>query len=209
MMASESCSFSIMNNLFALWTFLGLGLMVPAFYFPRLYQKIVIALMWTSMLVPFCNWLIYRNIKQKIDSTRWETWKDLRMTFLGRPGEMSSWEREHRGKNATKGANKKGSKEALNGDLRTFLVKTGDPKKPKIVLNPDILSHNAQTTMFAEAGPRKSIAWQLDRKNKKVYCGFTPYYFKDSAVAEAVDHNEHNIAYQLQLRHGDPPPPED
>jgi len=182
--------------------------MVPAFYFPRLYQKLVIALMWTSMLVPLYNWWIYRKLKQKIDSTRWTSWRDLRMTFLGLPGSISDWEREHKGKKDTKGANKKGSFGALNGGLRTFVVKYGDPKKPRIRLNPDILSHDAQATTYAEAGPGKSVPWQLDTRNKKIYCGLTPFYFQDTAIAKAIDHDEHNESYKWRLRHGDPPPEE-
>jgi len=203
MMASESCSFSAMNNLFALWTFLGLGLMVPAFYFPRLYQKLVIALMWTSMLVPFCNWLIYRNIKQKINLTQWETWKDLRMTFLGRPGSVSDWEQKHVKKEDTgKAANKNWWKHALSGDLRTFVVKNprADPKKPKIVLNPDILSPKAMKTTYDEAGPGKSVAWQFDARNQKVYCGLTPFYFQDTAIAKAIDYDKHNESYKIKMR---------
>ena len=135
------------------------------------------------------------------------------MTFLGRPGSVSDWEQKHVKKEDTgKAANKKGSQDVLNGDLRTFVVKKDNPKdskKPKIVLNPDILSHDAQTTTYAEAGPARKgrcEPWQFDAKNHYIYCGLHRNYYQDPAVAKAIDHNEHNEPYKRRVRHGDPPP---
>ena len=58
-------------------------------------------------------------------------------------------------------------------------------------------------TTYDEAGPGKSVPWQLDAKNKKIYCGLTPFYFQDAAIAKAVNRNEHNESYKRRLRHGD------
>ena len=130
------------------------------------------------------------------------------MTFLGRPGDISAWERDHKGKKDTKGANKKGSKDALNGDLRTFVVKTGDPKKPKIKLNPDILTKKAQDAIYTEAGPARKgrcEPWQFDEKNHYIYCGLHRNYYQDEAVAKAINHDEHNIPYKRRLDHGEKP----
>ena len=130
------------------------------------------------------------------------------MTFLGRPGSVSDWEQKHVKKEDTgKAANKKGSQDVLNGDLRTFVVKKDNPKdskKPKIVLNPDILSHDAQTTTYAEAGPARKgrcEPWQFDAKNHYIYCGLHRNYYQDSDVARAIDHDEHNMPYQRKKNH--------
>ena len=209
MMDSESCYTGLqMMTLFAFWTFLSMIVMVPAFYFSRYWQKIVIAVMWTSMLLPVRNAIRYYSVVRKIRSN-WKKKKDLRMTFLGRPGDISAWEREHKGKKDTKGANKKGSKDALNGDLRTFVVKTGDPEDPKIKLNPEILGpkgSKAMKTTYDEARKGRYEPWQFDAKNHYIYCGLHRNYYQDPAVAKAIDHNEHNEPYKRRVRHGDPPP---
>jgi len=158
MMDSESCSrgFQAMT-LFAYWTFLSMILMVPAFYFSRSWQKIAIAVMWTSMLIPLRNTIIYNLVLGKIRSN-WIHKRDLSMTFLGRPGSKSDWQRKHEGLSATAGksANKKGSMGALDADLRTFVVKTpGNERRPKIMLNPDVLSHAAQVATYYQAGTAK------------------------------------------------------
>ena len=133
------------------------------------------------------------------------------MTFLGRPGDISAWEREHKGKKDTKGANKKGSKDALNGDLRTFVVKEDnpeDPEKPKIKINPDILCKKAQDAIYVEAGPARKgrcEPWQFDKKNHYIYCGLHRNYYQDKKVAKAIDHDEHNIPYTRRLDHGEKP----
>ena len=163
-------------------------------------------MMWTSMLLPVRNAIRYYSVVRKIRSN-WTKKKDLRMTFLGRPGEISDWEQKHV-KMDTKGANKKGSKDALNGDLRTFVVRTGEGKKQKIELNPDILSHDAQMTTYAEARKGRYEPWQFDEKNHYIYCGLHRNYYQDPAVAKAIDHNEHNEPYKRRLRHDDPPPEE-
>ena len=198
-----------MMTLFAFWTFLSMIVMVPAFYFSRYWQKIVIAVMWTSMLLPVRNAIRYYSVVRKIRSN-WMQKKDLRMTFLGRPGEMSERMRKQQGKGDTgKTANTKGSKDALNGDLRTFVVRTGEGKKQKIVLNPDILGEEAMETTYNEAGHARKgrfEPWQFDAKNHYIYCGLHRNYYQDPAVAKAIDHDEHNEPYKRRLRHDDPPP---
>ena len=110
-----------------------------------------------------------------------------------------------------KAANKKGSQDVLNGDLRTFVVKIDNPKdkkKPKIVLNPDILSHDAQTTTNAEAGPARKgrcEPWQFDEKNHYIYCGLHRNYYQDSEYRKVIDHEKHNMPYKRRLRHGEKP----
>lgn len=164
MMDSESCSKGLqMMTLFAFWTFLSMIVMVPAFYFSRNRQKIAIAVMWASMLLPLRNAIRYYSVIRKIRSN-WIHKRDLRMTFLGRPGSISDWKRkhEHLGSTAGKDANKKGSQGAWDKDLRTFIVKTGDDKKPKIELNPDILTHAAQATTSCQAKRGRFEPWQFD-----------------------------------------------
>ena len=211
MMDSESCSrgFQAMT-LFAYWTFLSMILMVPAFYFSRSWQKIAIAVMWTSMLIPLRNTIIYNLVLGKIRSN-WIHKRDLSMTFLGRPGSKSDWKRKQEGLGATAGkdANKKGSQNALDPALRTFVVKGpgGDDKKPNIILNPDILSREAQATTYAEAGSAKRgrfEPWQFDAKNQYIYCGLHRNYFQDKEVRKVIDKNEHNMPYQRRLRHEPP-----
>ena len=146
---------------------------------------------------------------QKIQSN-WTQKLDLNMTFLGRPGELSR-RKERQRKHTGKTANKKGWQGALDKDLRTFVVKTGEGKKQKIRLNPDILSRDALMTTYAEAGhARKGRCepWQFDEKNHYIYCGFHRNYYQDYEFAQAVDHDEHNEPYKRRLRHGDPPPEE-
>ena len=130
------------------------------------------------------------------------------MTFLGRPNELSRRKEKQLNKTHTgKTANTKGSKGALNEHLRTFVVKKDnpkDPKKPKIVLNPEILSHNAQTTTNAEAGPARKgrcEPWQFDEKNHYIYCGLHRNYYQDSDVARAIDHDEHNVPFLRKKNH--------
>jgi hypothetical protein len=138
--------------------------------------------------------------------SNWTEKKDLRMTFLGRPGDISAWERNHvKKENTGKTANKKGSQGALSGDLRTFVVKTGDdPRSRRIRLNPDILSYNAQTTTYVEAGPARKgrcEPWQFDERNHYIYCGLHRNYYQDPAVAKAIDHDEHNVPFLRKKNH--------
>ena len=131
------------------------------------------------------------------------------MTFLGRPGSVSDWEQKHvKKKDTGKTANKKGSQDVLDGDLRTFVVNTGDRKNPKIELNPDILSRAAMDTTYAEAGPARKgrcEPWQFDAKNHYIYCGLHRNYYQDKDVAKAIDHDKHNEPYKRRLRHGEKP----
>ena len=129
------------------------------------------------------------------------------MTFLGRPGELSKnkekqLNKTHRGKSA----NKKGSWNALNGDLRTFVVKSGDRRSPKITLNPDLLSHEAMATTYDEARKGRYEPWQFDAKNHYIYCGLHRNYYQDSEYRKVIDHEKHNMPYKRRLRHDDPPP---
>ena len=205
MMDSESCSKGLqMMTLFAFWTFLSMIVMVPAFYFSRYWQKIVIAVMWTSMLLPVRNAIRYYSVVRKIRSN-WTQKLDLNMTFLGRPGELS-WRKRRELSNARK----KGSQGALDKDLRTFVVKEKDPKDPKkpiIKLNPDILSPAAMATTYAEARKGRCEPWQFDAENHYIYCGLHRNYYTDNVYAKAIDHDAHNMPYQRKLRHG--PMPED
>ena len=210
MMDSESCSKGLqMMTLFAFWTFLSMIVMVPAFYFSRYWQKIVIAVMWTSMLLPVRNAIRYYSVVRKIRSN-WKQKLDLNMTFLGRPGELSKNKEKQLNKTHTgKAANKKGSQGALDKDLRTFVVKEKnpkDPKKPKIVLNPDILSPEAMATTYAEARKGRYEPWQFDAENHYIYCGLHRNYYQDSEYKKVIDHEKHNMPYKRRLRHGDPPP---
>ena len=113
-----------------------------------------------------------------------------------------------------KTANKKGSQGALDKDLRTFVVKKDNPKdkrRPKIVLNPNILSRDAQATIYAEAGPARKgrcEPWQFDARNHYIYCGLHRNYYQDSKYRKVIDHEKHNMPYKRRLRHGDPPPEE-
>ena len=208
MMDSESCSKGLqMMTLFAFWTFLSMIVMVPAFYFSRYWQKIVIAVMWTSMLLPVRNAIRYYSVVRKIRSN-WTKKKDLRMTFLGRPGEISDWEQKHVKKNGTgKAANKKGYQGVLDKDLRTFVVKKDNPWKPRIKLNPEILGPKAMMTTYAEARKGRYEPWQFDAENHYIYCGLHRNYYTDNVYAKAIDHDAHNMPYQRKLRHG--PMPED
>ena len=214
MMDSESCNKGLqMMTLFAFWTFLSMIVMVPAFYFSRYWQRIVIAVMWTSMLLPVRNAIKYYSVVRKIRSN-WMQKRDMNMTFLGRPGEISAQMRKQQGKRDTKSANKKGSKHALNGDLRTFVVRTGEGKKQKIKLNPEILSQEAMATTYAEARKGRSEPWQFMQRTYGsdghpgiIYCGLHRNYYVDEEFQRAVDRNEHNMPYQRKLRHA--PPPED
>ena len=166
---------------------------------------LVIVFQWASLIIPLYNGLQWQRRLNKIRSN-WKQKRDLSMTFLGRPGDISAWEREHKGGKDTKGANKKGSKDALNGDLRTFVVKTGEGKKQKIKLNPEILTPAAMKTTYDEARKGRYEPWQFDAKNHYIYCGLHRNYYQDPAVARAIDHNEHNEPYKRRVRHGDPPP---
>ena len=211
------------NYVYVVWIFASLVLSLPA-YLVRWQEPLfrlgnganvtlahlVIVFQWASLIIPLYNGLQWQARLRKIRSN-WTKKKDLRMTFLGRPGDISAWEREHKGKKDTKGANKKGSKDALNGDLRTFVVKTGDPEDPKIKLNPEILGpkgSKAMKTTYDEARKGRYEPWQFDAKNHYIYCGLHRNYYQDPAVAKAIDHNEHNEPYKRRLRHGDPPPEE-
>ena len=211
------------NYVYVVWIFASLVLSLPA-YLVRWQEPLfrlgnganvtlahlVIVFQWASLIIPLYNGLQWQARLRKIRSN-WKKKKDLRMTFLGRPGDISAWEREHKGKKDTKGANKKGSKDALNGDLRTFVVKTGDPEDPKIKLNPEILGpkgSKAMKTTYDEARKGRYEPWQFDAKNHYIYCGLHRNYYQDPAVAKAIDNNEHNEPYKRRLRHGDPPPEE-
>merc|ERR1711959_158031 len=124
---------------------------------------LVIVFQWASLIIPLYNGLQWQRRLNKIRSNGKQK-RDLSMTFLGRPGDISAWEREHKGGKDTKGANKKGSKDALNGDLRTFVVKTGEGKKQKIKLNPDILTPAAMKTTYEEARKRPVRALAVRRE---------------------------------------------
>ena len=207
MMDSESCSKGLqMMTLFAFWTFLSMIVMVPAFYFSRYWQKIVIAVMWTSMLLPVRNAIRYYSVVRKIRSN-WTKRRDLRMTFLGRPGEISAWERKH----PQDPSGRKESWRRWLDDLRTFVVKekAGTYRgKPKMKLNPDILCPEAMKTTYDEARKGRYEPWQFDEENHYIYCGLHRNYYQDPAVAKAIDNNEHNEPYKRRLRHDDPPPEE-
>ena len=140
-MDSESCSKGLqMMTLFAFWTFLSMIVMVPAFYFSRYWQKIVIAVMWTPMLLPVRNAIRYYSVVRKIRSN-WTQKLDLNMTFPGPAGRAELAEKLN--KTHSVRPRKKGTQGALDKDLRTFVVKEKDPedpKKPFIKLNPHILS---------------------------------------------------------------------
>ena len=111
---------------------------------------LVIVFQWASLIIPLLyNGLQWQRRLRKIRSN-WKQKKDLRMTFLGRPGDISAWEQAQM-EERTPRARTRRARRTLDKDLRTFVVKTGDPKKPKIVLNPDILSPEAMTTTYAEA----------------------------------------------------------
>ena len=208
------------NYVYVVWIFASLVLSLPA-YLVRWQEPLfrlgnganvtlahlVIVFQWLSLVIPLYNGIQWQRRLNKIRSN-WKQKKDLRMTFLGRPGSVSDWEQKHVKKEDTgKAANKKGSQDVLNGDLRTFVVKKDnpkDPKKPKIVLNPDILSHDAQTTTYAEAGPARKgrcEPWQFDEKNHYIYCGLHRNYYQDSDVARAIDHDEHNVPFQRKKNH--------
>ena len=209
------------NYVYVVWIFASLVLSLPA-YLVRWQEPLfrlgnganvtlahlVIVFQWASLIIPLYNGLQWQARLRKIRSN-WKKKKDLRMTFLGRPGDISAWELAQNGGKDTKGANKKGSKDALNGDLRTFVVKTGDPEDPKIKLNPEILGHKgskAMKTTYAEARKGRYEPWQFDAKNHYIYCGLHRNYYQDPAVAKAIDHDEHNEPYKRRLRHIDPPP---
>ena len=206
------------NYVYVVWIFASLVLSLPA-YLVRWQEPLfrlgnganvtlahlVIVFQWASLIIPLYNGLQWQRRLNKIRSN-WKQKKDLSMTFLGRPGDISAWEREHKGGKDTKGANKKGSKDALNGDLRTFVVKTGEGKKQKIKLNPEILTPAAMKTTYDEARKGRYEPWQFDAKNHYIYCGLHRNYYQDPAVAKAIDHNEHNEPYKRRVRHGDPPP---
>jgi hypothetical protein len=210
------------NYVYVVWIFASLVLSLPA-YLVRWQEPLfrlgnganvtlahlVIVFQWASLIIPLYNGLQWQARLRKIRSN-WKKKKDLRMTFLGRPGEMSERMRKQQGKGDTgKTANTKGSKDALNGDLRTFVVRTGEGKKQKIVLNPDILGEEAMETTYNEAGHARKgrfEPWQFDAKNHYIYCGLHRNYYQDPAVAKAIDHDEHNEPYKRRLRHDDPPP---
>ena len=211
------------NSFLVIWMFVSFAVSIPA-YLVRWQEPLfrlgnganvtlahlAIVFQWASLIIPLYNGLQWQRRLNKIRSN-WKQKKDLSMTFLGRPGDISAWEREHKGGKDTKGANKKGQRNVLNEDLRTFVVKTGDPKRPKIKLNPDILSHDAQRTTLQEAGPAhkgRCEPWQFDARNHYIYCGLHRNYYQDPWVARAIDHDEHNEPYKRRLRHGDPPPEE-
>ena len=197
------------GNVQVIWIFLSFGLSLPAYYWSKRQAYIIIAFQWASFIIPWYNWIQWGRRINKIRSN-WKEKRDLRMTFLGRPGSISYWEQMNQRKSDTgKTANNKGQRNVLNGDLRTFVVKTGDPKKPKIKLNPDILSQAAMDTTYAEAGPARKgrcEPWQFDEKNHYIYCGLHRQYFQDCMYAKAIDHDQHNEPYKRRLRHDDPPP---
>jgi len=109
---------------------------------------------------------------------------------------------------AGKSANKKGSMGALDADLRTFVVKTpGNERRPKIMLNPDVLSHAAQVATYYQAGTAKRgrfEPWQFDARGQYIYCGLHRKYYINGDFKDAVDRNEHNVPYQRKLRHEPP-----
>ena len=100
-----------------------------------------------------------------------------------------------------KAANKKGSQNILDGNLRTFVVKTekgqDDKGKPKfgIELNPNILNDDAKESITRWAGGGKPAPWQFDADEHLIYCGLHRNYYKDAKVWHAVNHNEHQIKW--------------
>merc|ERR1711924_129647 len=69
---------------------------------------LVIVFRWLSLVIPLYNGIQWQRRLNKIRSN-WKQKKDLRMTFLGRPGSVSDWEQKHVKKEDTgKAANKKG-----------------------------------------------------------------------------------------------------
>jgi hypothetical protein len=206
------------NYVYVVWIFAALVLSLPAYlvkwqeplfdigsYGNVTAAHLVILFQWLSLSIPLYNGCVWYWIMRKIKSN-WIHKRDLSMTFLGRPGSISDWKRkhEHLGSTAGKDANKKGSQGALDKDLRTFVVKTGDDKKPKIELNPDILTHAAQATTYTQAGSAKRgrfEPWQFDAENQYIYCGLHRNYYQDKEVKRKVDNNEHNMPYQRKLRH--------
>ena len=159
----------------------------------------VIIFQWASLIIPFYNGIQYRRRFTKIRSN-WKQKRDLRMTFLGRPGEISDWEQKH-----VKMKGTKGSMNVIDPNLRTFVVKTGDdPRRPRIRLNPDILGRAAMDTTYAEAGPARKgrcEPWQFDAKNHYIYCGLHRNYYQDKDVAKAIDHDEHNVPFLRKKNH--------
>ena len=212
------------NYVYVVWIFASLVLSLPA-YLVRWQEPmfrlgnganvtlahLVIVFQWASLIIPLYNGLQWQRRLRKIRSN-WKQKLDLNMTFLGRPGELSkNKEKQLNKKHTGKTANKKGSQGALDKDLRTFVVKEKnpkDPERPKIKLNPDLLSPEAMATTYAEAGKGRYEPWQFDAKNHYIYCGLHRNYYQDPAVAKAIDHEKHNMPYERRLRHGDPPPEE-
>ena len=208
------------NYVYVVWIFAALVLSLPAYlvkwqeplfavgsYGNVTAAHLVILFQWLSLSIPLYNGFVWYWIMHKIKSN-WIHKRDLSMTFLGRPGSKSDWKRKQEGLGATAGkdANKKGSQNALDPALRTFVVKGpgGDDKKPNIILNPDILSREAQATTYAEAGSAKRgrfEPWQFDAKNQYIYCGLHRNYFQDKEARKVIDKNEHNMPYQRRLRH--------
>ena len=216
------------NYVYVVWIFASLVLSLPA-YLVRWQEPLfrlgnganvtlahlVIVFQWASLIIPLYNGLQWQRRLNKIRSN-WKQKKDLSMTFLGRPGDISAWEREHKGGKDTKGANKKGSQDALDKDLRTFVVKERNPKDPKlpinpekpfiIKLNPHILSQEAMATTYREARKGRYEPWQFDAENHYIYCGLHRNYYQDSEYKKVIDHEKHNMPYKRRLRHDDPPP---
>ena len=86
--------------------------------------------------------------------SNWKKKFDLRMTFLGRPNELSRRKEKSSTRNTRQDREQEGLARRAHKDLRTFVVKEKNPKdkkNPKIVLNPDILSPEAMKTTYDEA----------------------------------------------------------
>ena len=201
--------------MYVVWIFASLVLSLPA-YLVRWQEPLfrlgnganvtlahlVIVFQWASLIIPLYNGLQWQARLRKIRSN-WTKKKDLRMTFLGRPGSVSDWLQKHVKKNGTgKAANKKGSQGALDKDLRTFVVKKDDPwGKPRIKLNPEILGPEAMMTTYAEARKGRYEPWQFDEKNHYIYCGLHRNYYQDSEYKKVIDDEEHNMPWQRKKRH--------
>ena len=73
-----------LNHVYVFWIFLGMIATAPAYYYSGEMKTAAVAFMWSSLLIPFYNMVVYHYYKFKLN----RSWYDAapHMTFLGRPG---------------------------------------------------------------------------------------------------------------------------
>ena len=165
-----------LNHVYVFWIFLGMIATAPAYYYSGEMKTAAVAFMWSSLLIPFYNMVVYHYYKFKLN----RSWYDAapHMTFLGRPG---------------KADNKRSSSGNFDPALCHFVSKSTD--EVGVRLHPNLIDP-ASARALEPNGRTMPVPWQLDRKNKIIYSGLPRHYFNDVEIQNEIDAHKHSRFHQ-------------